>query len=95
MNTDEDLAAAPATPLVLRILSEGASDGYAIVKRVRQLSGEERGWSDGMVYPLFHRLRRLGYLTAEWRTLPEGRRRRFYAIDERRASGDTTTGAQR
>lgn len=82
-----ELTAAAATPLVLAILSEGESYGYAILKRVRELSGGEREWSDAVVYPLFHRLRRLGYLTAEWRTVGEGRRRRYYAItDDGRAA---------
>ena len=82
MHTDIDLVAAPATRLVLTVLSEGESYGYAILKRVRELSGGELEWPDGMVYPLFHRLRRLGYLTTEWRTMPDGRRRRYYAITD-------------
>ena len=41
MNVDKDLVAAMATPLVLAILLEGASYGYAILKRVRELSGGE------------------------------------------------------
>ncbi len=35
-----------------------------------------------MLYPLLHRLGRLGYVTTEWRTSPEGRRRRYYVITE-------------
>lgn len=80
MEIDKDLVAASATPLVLAILVEGESYGYAILKRVRELSDGEFQWTDGMLYPLLHRLRRLGYVTAEWRTPPEGRRRRYYAI---------------
>ena len=80
MHIDKDLVAASATPLVLAILAEGESYGYAILKRVRELSGGELEWTDGMLYPLLHRLRRLGYVTTEWRTPPEGRRRRYYAI---------------
>ena len=87
MHIDKDLVAASATPLVLGILAEGESYGYAILKRVRALSGGEFEWSDGMLYPLLHRLRRLGYVTTEWRTPPEGRRRKYYAItDEGRAA---------
>jgi PadR family transcriptional regulator PadR len=67
---------------VLAILAEGESYGYAILKRVRELSGGELQWTDGMLYPLLHRLRRLGYVTTEWRTPPEGRRRRYYEITE-------------
>lgn len=77
---DKDLVAASATPLVLAILAEGESYGYAILKRVRELSHGELEWTDGMLYPLLHRLHRLGYVTTEWRTPPEGRRRRYYAI---------------
>ena len=80
MHIDKDLVAASATPLVLAILAEGESYGYAILKRVRELSGGELEWTDGMLYPLLHRLRRLGYVTTEWRTPPEGRRRRYYEI---------------
>ena len=87
MHIDKDLVAASATPLVLAILDEAESYGYAILKRVRELSGGELEWTDGMVYPLLHRLRRFGYVTTEWRTPPEGRRRRYYMItDEGRAA---------
>src|SRR5687768_14311095 len=87
MRIDKDLVAASATPLVLAILADGESYGYAILKRVRELSGGELEWTDGMLYPLLHRLRRLGYLTTEWRKLPEERRRRYYAItDDGRAA---------
>ncbi len=87
MRIDKDLVAASATPLVLAILAEGESYGYAILKRVRELSGGEFEWTDGMLYPLLHRLHRLGYVTTEWRTPPGGRRRRYYAItDDGRAA---------
>ena len=48
MHIDKDLVAASATPLVLAILAEGESYGYAILKRVRALSGGELEWTDGM-----------------------------------------------
>jgi PadR family transcriptional regulator, regulatory protein PadR len=87
VHIDKDLVAASATPLVLAILAEGESYGYAVLKRVRELSGGELEWTDGMLYPLLHRLRRLGYVTTEWQTPPEGRRRRYYAItDDGRAA---------
>ena len=87
MHIDKDLVAASATPLVLAILADGESYGYAILKQVRALSGGELEWTDGMLYPLLHRLRRLGYVTTEWRTPPEGRRRQYYMItDDGRAA---------
>lgn len=82
MQIDKDLVAASATPLVLAILAKGESYGYAILKRVRELSDGELEWTDGMLYPLLHRLLRLGYVTTEWRNPPEGRRRRYYSITD-------------
>ena len=92
MRIDKDLVAASATPLVLAILSEGESYGYAILKRVRELSGGELEWSDGMLYPLLHRLERLGHVKTEWRTPPEGRRRKYYVITD---EGRSALGEQR
>lgn len=91
MYTYEDLVAAPATPLVLEVLSEGESYGFAVLERVRELSGGQLDWPDAMVYPLFHRLHRLGYLTPEWRTMPDGRRRRYYAITDDGHAGLATS----
>jgi PadR family transcriptional regulator PadR len=82
MRIDKELVAASATPLVLAILTEGESYGYAILKRVREVSDGELEWTDGMLYPLLHRLHRLGYVTTEWRTPPEGRRRKYYTITD-------------
>ena len=79
---DKDLVAAMASPLVLAILAEGDSYGYAILKRVRELSHDELEWSDGMLYPLLHRLERSGHVRADWGASPEGRRRRYYAITD-------------
>ena len=64
MDIGKDLVAASATPLVLAILSEGESYGYAIIKRVGELSGGELRWTDGMLYPLLHRLERKGFVEA-------------------------------
>ena len=80
MEIDKDLVAASATPLVLAILSEGESYGYAIIKRVGEVSGGELEWTDGMVYPLLHRLERRGYVEAVWGQSETGRRRKYYRM---------------
>jgi PadR family transcriptional regulator len=82
MRIDKDLVAASSTPLVLAILAEGESYGYALLKRIRVLSGGDLEWSDGMLYPLLHRLERLEWLTTTWRVPPEGRRRKYYVITD-------------
>lgn len=80
MEISKDLVAASATPLVLAILSEGESYGYAILKRVSELSGGHLQWTDGMLYPVLHRLERLGYITATWKSSETGRDRKYYKI---------------
>lgn len=80
MDIPKDLVAASASPLVLAILSEGDSYGYAILKRVGELSGGELQWTDGMLYPVLHRLERLGYIEASWERSETGRRRKYYRI---------------
>ena len=84
MRITKDLVAASATPLVLGILADGETYGYAILKRVNELSGGQLEWTDGMLYPLLHRLERLGYAEAAW-AVPTGagRRRKYYRITER------------
>ena len=80
MDIGKDLVAASATPLVLAILSEGESYGYAIIKRVGELSRGELHWTDGMLYPLLHRLERKGYVKAVWGRSETGRRRKYYRL---------------
>ena len=80
MNLGKDLVAASATPLVLAILAENDSYGYAILKRVRELSGGHLQWTDGMLYPVLHRLERLGLVAAKWAASDTSRRRKYYRI---------------
>jgi PadR family transcriptional regulator PadR len=80
MDVSKDLVAASATPLVLAILAEGDSYGYAIIKRVAELSGGHLQWTDGMLYPVLHRLERQGHIAARWATSENGRRRKYYRI---------------
>ena len=83
MQINKDLIAASSTPLVLAILAEGDSYGYAILKRVRELSGGHMEWTDGMLYPVLHRLERLGHVEARWKIAESGRRRKYYRITPR------------
>jgi PadR family transcriptional regulator, regulatory protein PadR len=80
MSINKDLVAASSTPLVLAILAEGDSYGYAILKRVRELSGGALEWTDGMLYPVLHRLERSGLIESRWETAESGRRRKYYRI---------------
>lgn len=80
MEFSKDLIAASSTPIVLAILSEADSYGYAILERVRDLSGGRMAWTDGMLYPVLHRLERLGHVKARWQSAETGRKRKYYRI---------------
>ena len=80
MDINKDLIAASSTPMVLAILAEADSYGYAILQRVRELSGGRMAWTDGMLYPVLHRLERLGHIEARWEVARSGRRRKYYRI---------------
>ena len=80
MSINKDLVAASSTPLVLAILAEGDSYGYAILQRVRELSGGELEWTDGMLYPVLHRLEKAGLIESRWETAETGRKRKYYRV---------------
>ncbi len=80
MAISKDLIAASSTPIVLAILAEGDSYGYAILKRVRELSDGRMEWTDGMLYPVLHRLERLGHVEARWEVAESGRKRKYYRV---------------
>jgi PadR family transcriptional regulator, regulatory protein PadR len=97
----KDLVAASATPMVLGILAEADSYGYAILKRINDLSGGELDWTEGLLYPLLHRLERLGHVESRWQSVAGERRRKYYRITgtglaelaEQRRQWDTVVGA--
>ena len=80
MAISKDLVAASATPLILSILTEGDSYGYAIIKRVRELSGGHMKWTDGMLYPVLHRLQKQGFIESYLTESTTGRERKYYRL---------------
>ena len=80
MPVSKDLIAASATPLILSILAEGDSYGYAIIKRVRNLSDGKMEWTDGMLYPVLHRLASQGLVESYADTSEIGRERKYYSL---------------
>jgi len=76
----KDLVAASATPLLLSILHKGPSYGYAIIQSVRDLSGGELEWSEGMLYPVLHRLEDQGLIESYEERGDTGRKRKYYRL---------------
>jgi DNA-binding PadR family transcriptional regulator len=75
-----ELVAASSKPLVLSVLADGESYGYEIIQKVRELSDEEIEWTDGMMYPVLHRLEREGLILSEWKDSDNGRERKYYRL---------------
>lgn len=82
MALTKDLVAASATPLILSILSHGDSYGYDIIQKVRDLSGGEMQWADGMLYPILHRLEKKNLISSYWGTTEKGRKRKYYSLHQ-------------
>ncbi|KNZ40348.1 PadR family transcriptional regulator [Acetobacterium bakii] len=82
MNVTKDLIAASAIPFVLAILKQEDSYGYAIIKMVKELTGDELVWSEGMLYPVLHRLEEKNLIESYWQGSETGRKRKYYRIKE-------------
>ncbi len=80
MELPKALIAASTTPLVLAILRRGPTYGYAIIQEVRSLSADAIQWSEGMLYPVLHRLEEDGLIEGFDREGPTGRARRYYRL---------------
>jgi PadR family transcriptional regulator PadR len=76
-----ELVAASSRPLVMSLLAQGESYGYAIIQSVRERSGGVLKWSDGMLYPVLHRLEQEGLIKAAWKKSDTGRDRKYYRLE--------------
>ena len=76
----KELVAASSVPLVLSILSNGDSYGYAIIQRVKELSDGKIQWTDGMLYPVLHWMEDQGLVRSRWAKSESGRKRKYYSL---------------
>ena len=76
----KELVAASSEPLILSLLSKGESYGYALIQEVKRLSGEKIEWTDGMLYPVLHRMEREGWIKSRWGEAENGRKRKYYSL---------------
>ena len=78
----KELVAASAEPLILALLSHGESYGYAIIQEIKARSEGHLRWTDGMLYPVLHRMERNGLIKSRWAKAENGRKRKYYSIKE-------------
>jgi PadR family transcriptional regulator PadR len=76
----KELVAASTVPLVLSVLTEGESYGYELIRRIRELSGGEIEWTEGMLYPVLHWMERERLIESEWREAAGERKRKYYRL---------------
>jgi transcriptional regulator len=66
--------------LILKVAALGPIHGYAIAKRLKQISNDALQVQQGSLYPALHRLERREWLVATWGTTPTGRDAKFYEL---------------
>ena len=78
----KELVAASAEPLILSLLEQGESYGYAIIQEIKVRSQGQLQWTDGMLYPVLHRMERKGWIKSRWGESETGRKRKYYSLKE-------------
>jgi len=76
----KELVAASAEPLILSLLAQGESYGYAILQEIKTRSENRMEWTDGMLYPVLHRLELKGQIKSRWVEAESGRKRKYYTL---------------
>jgi len=77
------LVAASTKPVILSILFRGEMYGYQIIQHVTELSGGTLEWSEGMLYPVLHRMEKDGLIQSQWRLSDYRRKRKYYHLTKR------------
>ena len=80
MGKPSDLVQGTLDLLILKTLSLEAKHGWAIGKRIQQVSNEALQVQQGSLYPALYRLERQGLIKSEWRATDTGRNAKFYAL---------------
>jgi transcriptional regulator len=81
MDADKsDLLQGTLDMLILKIVAMGPIHGYAISKRIQQISRDVLRIQQGSLYPALHRLENRKWLTADWREAESGREAKFYSL---------------
>lgn len=80
MSRPSDLIQGTLDLLILKTISIEPKHGWAIAKRIEQVSEDALQVTQGALYPALHRLEQQGWVTAEWRATETGREAKFYRL---------------
>lgn len=80
MSKPSDLVQGTLDMLILKILALQPINGWAISQRLKQISSDVLGVSDGSLYPALHKLERRGWIRSEWKSSENNRRSKCYSL---------------
>ena len=80
MGKPNDLVQGTLDLLILKVLSLEPKHGWAIAKRIQQISKEQLHVQQGSLYPALYRLEHQGWIKADWRDTETGREAKFYSL---------------
>jgi PadR family transcriptional regulator, regulatory protein PadR len=80
MGKPTDLVQGTLDLLILKTLSLNPMHGWAIAKRIQQVSSEVLQVQQGSLYPALHRLEQQGWIRAKWAESETGRQAKFYSL---------------
>jgi transcriptional regulator len=66
--------------LVLKTLALGPLHGYAIARRIQQVSGDVLRVEEGSLYPALYRTEERGWIAASWGVSENNRRAKYYRL---------------
>jgi transcriptional regulator len=66
--------------LILKTISMESKHGWAIAKRIQQVTDDVLQVTQGALYPALHRLEQQGWIRAEWKASETGREAKFYSL---------------
>ena len=80
MTKPSDLVQGTLDMLLLKILALEPLNGWAVSQRLKQISSDVPGVSDGSLYPALHKLEQRGWIKAQWKASDNNRRAKFYSL---------------
>jgi PadR family transcriptional regulator PadR len=80
MSKPSDLVQGTLDLLIMKILALAPLNGWAIGRRLKQVSGDILQVSDGSLYPALHKLEQQGWIQAEWKPSENNRRAKYYSL---------------
>ena len=80
MGKPSDLVQGTLDLLIMRTIALEPKHGWAIAKRIQQISDEVLQVQQGSLYPALHRLEQQGWIKAEWSETETGRNAKLYSL---------------